>query len=134
MKTLQTTIEKTFAQRDQLSPHNTPAEIINAIDETINLLDAGKIRVAEKINNNWVTHEWIKKAILLFFKTHHNTIMDDGVAQFFDKIPPKFQNMNEKEFSESGVRVVPASHTRKGAFVGSNTIFNAVLCEYRRVY
>lgn len=122
MKPLQNTIENAFTNRDQLSPKNTSAEIMNAINETIDLLDCGKIRVAEKINHQWITHEWIKKAILLFFKTHDNKIMDDGVAQFFDKIPPKFQRLNEKEFSESGVRVVPASYTRKGSFVGSNTI------------
>lgn len=122
MKTLQTTIENAFTHRDTLSSKNTPTDIVDAINETIHLLDAGKIRVAEKINNKWITHEWIKKAILLFFKTHDNKIMDDGVAQFFDKIPPKFQHKSEKEFQDSGVRVVPASYTRKGSFVGSNTI------------
>lgn len=122
METLQNTIENAFDRRDEFSPKNTPAPIRSAIDETIHLLDTGKIRVAEKINQEWITHQWIKKAVLLFFKINDNTLFDAQFMQFFDKVPPKFHNMNEQSFQESGVRVVPASYTRKGAHIESNTV------------
>ena len=122
MKTLQITIENAFNNRDQLSPKNTPTEIRDAINETINLLDSGKIRVAEKVNGIWITHEWIKKAVLLFFRTHENEIIDSGFAQFFDKVPLKFHNLTEKEFQENGIRVVPPAFARKGAYIAANTI------------
>ncbi|MCX7121138.1 MAG: 2,3,4,5-tetrahydropyridine-2,6-dicarboxylate N-succinyltransferase [Gammaproteobacteria bacterium] len=119
METLQNTIENAFEHRDQLSPKKSSPELQKAIDETIHLLDAGKIRVAEKINGIWITHEWIKKAVLLFFKTHENKIMN---GQFFDKVPLKFQNLSEQQFQDNGVRVVPPAFARKGAFIASNTI------------
>jgi len=122
MQTLQNTIDTAFINRDQYSPKNTPQNIHEAIAETIHLLNTGKIRVSEKINNTWTTHEWIKKAILLLFKTQENKLMQDGVTQFFDKVPLKFHNLSEKEFHENGVRVVPAAFARKGAFIAKNTI------------
>lgn len=122
MKTLQNTIETAFNQRDQLSPKNTPPDVRDAISETIHLLDTGKIRVAEKINDAWITHEWIKKSVLLFFKTHDNALMNGEVAQFFDKVPLKFHNHNEKYYQENGVRIVPPAIARTGAYIGSNTI------------
>ncbi len=72
---LQNMIDNAFSDRDQFSPSNTPADIKTAIDDAIHLLDTGKMRVAEKINGAWVTHEWLKKAVLLFFKTHNNVVM-----------------------------------------------------------
>lgn len=122
MKTLQNTIENAFLNRDQLTPKNTPTEIHEAIIETINLLDSGKARVAEKINGTWVTHEWLKKAVLLFFKTQENKIMEGNVAQFFDKVPLKFHAFTEKQYQENGVRIVPPAYARKGAYIAPNTI------------
>lgn len=122
MHALQNTIEHAFLNREKLSPKNIPADLLAAIDETIHLLDQGKIRVAEKINNIWTTHEWIKKAILLFFKTHENKLMDNGIAQFFDKVPLKFHHLSEKQFQENGVRVVPHATARKGAYIAATTI------------
>ena len=122
MKTLQNTIENAFLNRDQLSPKNTPAEIHKAIIDVIHLLDSGKYRVAEKINGTWITHEWLKKAVLLFFKTQENKLMDAGVAQFFDKVPLKFHDLNETTFQENGVRIVPPAFVRKGAYIAPNTV------------
>lgn len=121
-KSLQITIDNAFSQRDQFSPNNTPAEIKTAIDEAIHLLDTGKMRIAEKINGTWVTNEWLKKAILLFFKTHHNNVINAGDMLFFDKVPLKFSDFSEKQFQDVGARVVPSAITRKGAFIANNVI------------
>lgn len=122
MKSLQITIENAFENRSNLSPQNTPPEMKEAIVETVHLLDTGKIRVAEKIEGNWVIHQWIKKAVLLFFKTHDNQVMTSPVAQFFDKVPLKFHGMTEADFQTNGVRVVPPAFARKGAYIAPNTV------------
>src|SRR3990167_10073327 len=112
MKTLQAIIEKAFDQRTELNAENTPIEIHQAIYETINLLDIGKCRVAEKINHEWVVHEWLKKAVLLFFKTQSNHVMNTGAMQFFDKVPMKFHDLTEAQFQENNIRVVPSAIAR----------------------
>ena len=122
MKTLQNTIENAFLNQHELSPKNTPDHIRKAIQETMHLLDTGKIRVAEKKNHTWITHEWIKKSVLLFFKTQDNVMMHGSVTQFFDKVPLKFQGFNESQFNEHKIRVVPPAIARHGAFIAKNTI------------
>lgn len=122
MHPLQNTIDNAFLNREKLSPKNTPTDLRSAIDETIHLLDQGEIRVAEKINNHWITHEWVKKAVLLFFKTHDNKIIQNNDAPFFDKIPLKFQHFSEKQFQEKNIRTVPGSVVRAGSYVAPNTI------------
>lgn len=96
--------------------------IKNAITETIEQLDKGTLRVAEKKQNQWVTHEWIKKAILLFFKTQTNTIMSDGVTQYFDKVPLKYANHNQAQLAQENVRIVPPACARKGSYIAPNSI------------
>lgn len=120
--TLKNTIENAFDNRAQLSPLNVSDEIKSALTETIHLLDSGKYRVAEKINGEWITHQWIKKAVLLFFKVYDNKIMDAQYAQFFDKVPLKFHAYTEKQFLETGVRVVPHAIARHGSYIAPNTI------------
>ncbi|OGT33965.1 MAG: 2,3,4,5-tetrahydropyridine-2,6-dicarboxylate N-succinyltransferase [Gammaproteobacteria bacterium RIFCSPHIGHO2_02_FULL_39_13] len=122
MISLQNTIENAFNIRDQLSSKNSSPEIRDAIQETIDLLDTGKIRVAEKINGKWVTHEWIKKTILLFFKTQDSVVIHANYTQFFDKVPLKFSDLTEKELQEKGVRIVPNAVARKGSYIAFNTV------------
>lgn len=122
MDELKTIIESAFENRSQISPSTTPREVKNAVEKIIELLDAGTLRVAEKQNGQWITHQWLKKAILLMFKTHDNALMSAGFTQFFDKVPTKFANTSREDFIQSGVRVVPPSHVRKGAFLASNTV------------
>ncbi len=122
INTLQSIIEKAFSLRDEYTPGNTSADISSAIAEVMQLLDTGKLRVAEKIDGKWVTHEWLKKALLLFFKTHNNAIINAQDLQFFDKVPLKFSGLSEKAFQEMGVRVVPSALARKGAYIAPNTI------------
>ena len=122
MKTLQTTIETAFDQRSTFTPESTPMPIHQALYEVLNLLDIGTLRVAEKVSGNWITHEWIKKAILLFFKTQPNHLIDAGYAQFYDKLPLKFHDLSEAQLSETGVRIVPPAYARKGAYVAKNTV------------
>lgn len=122
MQSLQPIIEGAFEERTALSPQHVSNEIKTAIATVIELLDSGKARIAEKIEGNWHTHEWLKKAVLLYFRTHDNTVMPAEFTQFYDKVPLKYNNYSKEAFAESGTRIVPHAIVRKGAFVGANTV------------
>ncbi len=122
MAALNSIIEENFEQRQSLSPDNASPELLQALEEVMIGLDSGQLRVAEKIHETWITHQWIKKAILLSFKIYSNQIIDAGFCQFYDKLPLKFTNIDSSGFSQMGVRVVPHAMVRRGAFIGKNSI------------
>ena len=119
---LQQTIESAFDDREQLSPSSATTEIKEAVSESLNLLDSGQARVAEKIDGNWVVHQWLKKAVLLSFRLNDNKVIDTGLAQFYDKVPLKYNGMTEEQFKKGGTRVVPHAIARHGAFVAKNVV------------
>lgn len=122
MQHLQKIIETHFAQRDQLRAGNIPEELQQAISATIDLLDSGQLRIAEKKSGEWVVNQWAKQAVLLAFKTHPNQIIDAQFTHFFDKLPLKFASYDQNAFEKSGIRVVPPACVRKGAYLAPNTI------------
>ena len=122
MSFAQTLIESAFEQRQTLTLATADQELIAAINETLAALDNGTYRVAEKINGEWVVHQWIKKAVLLSFKLFPSQVIDSGFCQFFDKVPLKYQGYSQEQFQESGVRVVPHAIVRRGAYIAKNTV------------
>lgn len=122
MDALKNIISEAYENISQYSPQNTPKAISEAVTETINLLDSGKIRVAEKINNQWVVSQWIKQAILLSFKIKCSTLVEAGFTQFFDKIPLKFLDQTQSQFESNGIRVVPGAIVRQGAYIAPKTV------------
>ena len=122
MNSLQQIIEATYEIRSEISPTSVATESKQAILETIALLDSGKIRVTEKIGDQWQTHQWIKKAVLLYFRIQANQLIENNFGSFYDKVPLKFANYQEKDFAEAKIRVVPPATVRYGAFIGSQTI------------
>lgn len=121
-KTLQKTIEAGFLDRANLTPKNVNPELKEAIETVIHLLDQGKLRVAEKHNDTWQTQEWIKKAVLLYFRIHDNDMLTAGPIKYFDKVPLKYQHYTETDFVKEGVRVVPTATVRKGSYIAPNTV------------
>ena len=97
-------------------------KIINAINKTIDLLDTGKIRVAEKKGNDWSVNQWIKKAILLSFRVNKMKISKGPYAAWYDKIEGKTHKWNEKRFIKEGFRYVPNGVVRKGAYIANNVV------------
>ena len=97
-------------------------KLLNAINKTIDLLDSGKIRVAEKKNNEWFVNQWIKKAILLSFRVNKMKTSKGPYATWYDKIDGKTRNWNEKRFIKEGFRIVPNAVVRKGAFIAKNVV------------
>ena len=126
MRDLQATIDAAWERRAEVSPRSAPAELRDAVELAIGELDAGRLRVAEKRDGRWITHEWLKKAVLLSFRLADSVPI--GIAapnapfRFYDKIPTKFARFDERAFAEAGVRVVPPAVARRGAYVARNVV------------
>lgn len=119
---LQRTIETAFEQRADITPATASAKIRDAVARVITELDAGRLRVAEKINGTWTVHEWVKKAVLLSFRIQDNELMNDGVNRHFDKVPTKFAQWQHADFQTANFRATPGAVVRRGAFIGKNTV------------
>ena len=122
MSQLQSVIETAFENRAQFSPGNADPAVRAAVNEVIAGLDAGTLRVAEKTGDDWVTHQWVKKAVLLSFRLEDNGVIRDGYTNYFDKVPTKFSDYNSEDFKAGGFRVVPPAAVRRGAFIGRNVV------------
>ena len=117
---LKTTIESAWEQRTTLNPQD--AEIRLAVAEAIELLDSGKARVAEPTANGWQVNDWLKKAVLLFFRLHDNAPMAMGRLMGYDKVPLKFDGWSDAQFKALGARVVPPATVRKGAYIAPGVV------------
>jgi len=120
--TLETLIDTAFERRASISPGDAEPELTGALDHVIQELNAGRLRVAEPIDGRWVTHQWIKKAVLLYFRTHDNRTMGTGEARYFDKVPTRFEGFGDAQFREGGFRVVPGAVARTGSFIAKNVV------------
>ena len=120
----QTIIEAAFEERLKITPENVSTDIKDAINQTIDGLNDGSLRVATRIKDsqNWETHQWIKKAVLLSFRIKENEVMDGSYTKFFDKVDSKFNGFTEKDFKNGGYRVVPNANVRKGSFISKNVV------------
>jgi len=124
MTTLQSIIEEAFEDRSEITPSNVSSEVKNAINETIEGLNHGVHRVASRIEGTqeWETHQWIKKAVLLSFRIEENVKLDAGYTSYFDKVKSKFANYSAEDFKKGGFRVVPNAMVRHGSFIGKNAV------------
>jgi len=122
MSQLQTIIEQAFERRADITPANVDSETRDAVNQVINKIDSGELRVAEKIDGEWVTHQWLKKAVLLSFRINDNVVMEGAENRFYDKVPMKFADYDEARFQREGFRVVPPAAVRKGSFIARNVV------------
>ena len=122
MSQLSTIIEQAFEDRANFTAADCPAEIRQAVEEAIAGLDNGTLRVAEKIDGEWVVHQWLKKAVLLSFKINDNKPIESCDLRFYDKVDTKFNGWTEEQFKAAGVRVVPPAVARKGSFQAKGVI------------
>ena len=122
MAELQTVVDQAWEERAALSPRKAGAALKRAIAQTLDGLDAGRLRVAEKVRGEWVTHQWIKKAVLLSFRLQDNVVVRDGHARYFDKVPSKFARYTARTFGRGGFRVVPPAAVRRGAYIARNVV------------
>ncbi|MEQ1647539.1 MAG: 2,3,4,5-tetrahydropyridine-2,6-dicarboxylate N-succinyltransferase [Hyphomicrobiaceae bacterium] len=121
---LKSVIEAAWDVREKITP-TTKGEVRDAIEGALALLDAGALRVAEKIDGEWVVHQWAKKAVLLSFRLNENMVMPFGpgdTAYGFDKVPLKFGDWRQSEFAKAGFRAVPGAVVRRSAFIAKNVV------------
>ena len=116
-----TLIENAFEIRDEINI-NTSGEIRESVDETLNQLDMGHIRVCEKNGEEWTVNQWIKKAILLSFRLNDNEIIKASHATWFDKVPSKTANWSKEDHEKAGFRYVPDAVVRKSAYIAKGVI------------
>ena len=120
-------IEKLWDQRDQIN-FIEDNEAKKNIENVLNLLDEGKLRVCEKIENNWRVNQWLKKAILLSFRIQDMEIITggpsvkDGSTAWWDKVPSKFQDWKSENFQSAGFRAVPNCVVRRSAFIAKSAV------------
>ncbi len=120
---LASVINAAWEQRSELSPGQAPAEVIEAVEQTIAQLNKGALRVATREGvGQWETHQWIKKAVLLSFRLKDNDIMRAGDLGFFDKVPTKFAHLSREQLAATGVRVVPPAVARRGSYVARGAV------------
>ena len=124
MSQLQNIIEDAFEDRANINPANASREVKEAVASVIADLDSGKLRVASRIGatQDWETHQWLKKAVLLSFRLDDNVLLDGGCTQYFDKVPAKFADYTAEDFKTGGFRVVPGAMVRRGSFIGKNAV------------
>jgi 2,3,4,5-tetrahydropyridine-2-carboxylate N-succinyltransferase len=122
MTSLQTLIDDAWENRAAINPGNCDPKLREAVSEVIAGLDAGRLRVAEKTGGEWLTHQWVKKAVLLSFRIDDNGVIRDGYTNYFDKVAPKFAEYSAGDFRQGGFRVVPPAAVRRGAFIARNVV------------
>ena len=121
MNNLENTINKAFDNKETVN-QETQGEIREGVNETLNSLDKGLVRVCEKINGNWVVNQWIKKAILLSFRLNDNEISKGPYSTWFDKVPGKTINWTKEDHINAGFRFVPNAVVRKSAYIAKGVI------------
>ena len=114
------TIEAAWEGRTALNAANAPRGLRDAVEEAIAGLDSGKLRVAEKVGGEWITHQWLKKAVLLSFRLEDNRVIEGGATRYYDKVASKFGP--SFDFAAAGFRIVPPAMVRRGAYIAKNAV------------
>lgn len=120
---LQTTIDAAWEARDQITV-STKGEVRDAVETALQMLDSGKGRVAEKTSEGWQVNQWLKKAVLLSFRLNDMAPISGGPngSSWFDKVPSKFEGMDDAAFREAGFRAVPNCIVRRSAYIAPGVI------------
>ncbi len=122
MKAMRELIERSYETRAALSPGKAPPELLAALDECLGQLGSGRARVAEPVAGGWQVNDWLKKAVLLYFRCHDNAVAGAGGLKFFDKLPLKYADYDAARFAADGTRVVPGAIVRAGAHVARDAV------------
>ncbi|HMB73777.1 MAG TPA: 2,3,4,5-tetrahydropyridine-2,6-dicarboxylate N-succinyltransferase [Gammaproteobacteria bacterium] len=122
MQEMREIIEAAWEERDSISAANVDSRLARAIEASLDALDSGTVRVAERRAESWHVNQWLKKAVLLSFRIRENTVIDAGYTRFYDKVPLKHSATQAEEFRASGTRVVPAAVVRRGAYIAPNVV------------
>ncbi|ANZ22796.1 2,3,4,5-tetrahydropyridine-2,6-dicarboxylate N-succinyltransferase [Buchnera aphidicola (Diuraphis noxia)] len=120
MESFKKIIEEAYLKKNNIT--EMTHDMFNTVNYVIKLLNNGKIRIAEKKSGVWITHEWLKKAVLLYMYIKKNHIISDYHTNYYDKIPLKYEKYNAQQFEQDKVRIVPPATIRYGSFIARNTV------------
>jgi len=122
-QSLQTTIEDAFARRAELTAAEIGDVVKPAVEQAMTGLETGELRVAQPDGNGgWQVNEWLKKAVLLYFRSNDMAVIDAQPAPFWDKVEARFAGYDEAKFKAAGVRVVPGAAVRRGTYFGRDVV------------
>ena len=124
MKEFENIINTAWENKDSINGQSDKS-ILDAINQTIELVDSGELRVAEKNGNEWVVNQWVKKAIMLSFRTHDMDSLSGPYSSWYDKshlLKGKTSGWTKEDHIKAGFRMVPNSPVRKGSFIGKNAV------------
>jgi len=119
---LKSQIQAAYENRETITPSSVDPETRSAIESVMDQLDRGELRVAEKQGSDWFCHQWVKQAVLLYFRISSNRVMGTGEFCYFDKVPLKYASSDDARFVEGRTRIVPPATVRYGAYIGPNTV------------
>jgi 2,3,4,5-tetrahydropyridine-2-carboxylate N-succinyltransferase len=119
---LRTIIEEAWERRGELSPRHHPPELHRAVEACITLLEEGEARVAAPTAQGWQVHQWLKMAVLLYFRINDNEIVQGGFTHYFDKVPLRWADPADEHIADTHARVVPPATVRRGAFIGHDVV------------
>lgn len=122
IETLRPLIEDAFERRAALTNEEINSAVKPAVEQVMSLLESGQARVAEPVATGWQVNEWLKKAVLLYFRCNDMQVMPGAPGPYFDKVPTRFEGFDDAAFRALGVRVVPGAVVRRGAHVAKDVI------------
>jgi len=122
MQELIDVIERGYERSGRMDSESDKDQLTDAVQQAISMLDAGRIRVAEKLDDGWQVNQWLKKAVLLSFRLADNNVIPGTHSNFYDKVPMKYAGYSAEDFKRDGVRVVPNAIVRRGAFVAPDVV------------
>ena len=121
--TLKAIIDSAFERRAELTATEIGTTVKPAVEQVIQGLEAGNLRVAEPGHaGGWQVNEWLKKAVLLYFRVNDMAVVEAQPAPFWDKVESRFAGYDEARFRETGVRVVPGAVARRGTYLGKDVV------------
>lgn len=120
---LETTINAAWNARETIDTI-TSGKYREAVNETLNMLDSGILRVASPSDNGWVIHQWVKKAVLLSFRLNPMQVISGGPGDslWYDKVKSKFEGWREADFGKAGFRIVPNAIVRHSAYIAPSAV------------
>ncbi|MGD8357184.1 MAG: 2,3,4,5-tetrahydropyridine-2,6-dicarboxylate N-succinyltransferase [Lysobacterales bacterium] len=121
---LERTIESAWERRSEFSPGRAPGTVVDAVEACLDALESGRLRVAEPAGGTgqWKVNQWLKKAVLLAFRVHHNEVIPAGYTRFFDKLPLRWSGEAGDGIENTGARIVPPATVRRGAHIGHDAV------------
>ncbi len=123
MQSLETIIDQAWETRGTTSSEELSRRVGAEIEQALNLLESGERRVAEPDGNGgWSVNQWLKKAVLLYFRIHQSRLQQAQPAPYFDKVPLRFAGCDEAGFRQVGARIVPGAIVRRGAHIGHDVV------------